>query len=88
MSVAEEKPAAESGEWVRRLRRRWSETQKQQIVAETHEPRISVPMVAQRYNLNANEVFRWRCLLRVLERATPGPAGSCRWSSELQQATP
>ena len=70
MSVAEEKPVAESGERVRRRRRRWSEAQKQQIVADTHEPRISVPMVAQRYNLNANEVFRWRRLLRVLERAT------------------
>ena len=31
---------------------------------------VSVPMVAQRYNLNANQVFRWRRLFRVPERAT------------------
>ena len=29
-------------------------------MAETHEPGVSVPMVAQRYNLNADQVFRWR----------------------------
>ena len=41
-------------------RRRWSEAQKRQIVAETHEPGVSVAMVARRYNLNANQVFKWR----------------------------
>ena len=57
MSVAEEKSGAESGGQVRRRRWRWSEAQKPQIVAETHEPGVSVPMVAQRYNLNANQIF-------------------------------
>ena len=52
---------------------RWSEAQKRQIVAETHEPGVSVPMVAQRYNLNANQIFRWRRLFREPERA--GVAG-------------
>ena len=61
---------AEGGGQVRRRHRRWSEPQKRQIVAETHEPGVSVPMVAQRYNLNANQVFRWRRLFRVPERAT------------------
>ena len=70
MSVAEEKPVAESGGLVGRRRRRWSEAQKRQIVAETHEPGVSVPMVAQRYNLNANQIFGWRRLFRVPERAT------------------
>ena len=71
MSIAEERTGAESGGLVRRRRRRrWSEAQKRQIVAETHEPGVSVPMVAQRYNLNANQVFRWRRLFRVPERAT------------------
>ena len=70
MSVAEEKPVAESGGLVGRRRRWWSEAQKRQMVAETHEPGVSVPMVAQRYNLNANQVFRWRRLFRVPERAT------------------
>ena len=65
MSVAEERTGAESGGLVRRRRRRrWSEAQKRQIVAETHEPGVSVPMVAQRYNLNANQVFKWRRLFR------------------------
>ena len=68
MSVAEEKPVAESGGLVGRRRRRWSEAQKRQIVAETHEPGVSVPMVAQRYNLNANQIFGWRRLFREPER--------------------
>ena len=42
-------------------------------MAETHEPGVSVPMVAQRYNLNANQIFRWRRLFRESERA--GVAG-------------
>ena len=74
MSIAEENPGAGSvGQVRRRRRRRWSEAQKRQIVAETHEPGISVPMVAQRYNLNANQVFKWRRLFRESEGA--GVAG-------------
>ena len=69
MSIAEEKPGPESGGHVRRRRRRWSEAQKRQIVVETHEAGVSVPMVAQRYNLNANQIFRWRQLFRKPERA-------------------
>ena len=73
MSVGEEKSGALGGGSVGRRRRRWSETQKRQIVAETQEPGVSVPMVAQRYNLNANQIFRWRRLFRELESA--GVAG-------------
>ena len=69
MSVGEEKPGAAGGGSVGRRRRRWSEAQKRQIVAETHEPGVSVPMVAQRYNLNANQIFRWRRQFRDSERA-------------------
>ena len=69
MLIVEEKPGAQSGGSVGRRRRRWSEAQKRQIVAETHEPGISVPMMAQRYNLNANQIFRWRRLFREPERA-------------------
>ena len=72
MLIVEENPGAGSVGQVRR-RRRWSEAQKRQIVAETHEPGVSVPMVAQRYNLNANQVFKWRRLFRELEGA--GGAG-------------
>ena len=69
MSVAEEKSGGDCGGSVGRRRRRWSEAQNRQIVAETHEPGVSVPMVAQRYNLSANQVFRWRRLFRAPERA-------------------
>ena len=73
MSVGEEKSGAVGGGLVGRRRRRWSEAQKRQIVAETHEPGVSVPMVAQRYNLNANQIFKWRRQFREPERA--GVAG-------------
>ena len=69
---------------MRRRRRRWSEAQKRQIVAETHEPGVSVPMVAQRYNLNANQVFRWRRLLRELERG----AGAGRFVPVVVEGAP
>ena len=70
MSDVEEKSGAERGGLVGRRRRRWSEAQKRQIVAETHEPGVSVPMVAQRYNVNANQVFAWRRLFREPARDT------------------
>ena len=73
MSVADGRSGAAGDGSVGRRRRRWSEAQKRQIVAETHEPGVSVPMVAQRYNLNANQIFRWRRLFREPERA--GVAG-------------
>ena len=69
MSVGVEKSGGLDGGSVGRRRRRWSEAQKRRIVAETQEPGVSVPMVAQRYNLNANQIFRWRRLFRELERA-------------------
>ena len=70
MSVGEEKSGGLDGGSVGRRRRRWSEAQKRQIVAETQEPGVSVPMVAQRCNLNANQIFRWRRLFRESERAS------------------
>ena len=57
MSIVEEKADAAGGGPVRRRRRRWSEAQKRQIAAETHEPGVSVPMVAQRHNLNRAAVM-------------------------------
>ena len=84
MSDVEGKSGAESGGLVRRRRRRWSEAQKRQIVAETHEPGVSVPMVAQRYNVNANQVFRWRRLFREPARA----AGTGRFVPVVVGAVP
>lgn len=55
MSIAEENPSAGSGDQVRRRRRLpWSVVQKRQSVAETHQTGVSVPMVAQRYNLKTS----------------------------------
>ena len=58
MLIVEEKPGAPGGGSVGCRRRRRSEAQKQRIV----EPGVSVPMVAQRYNLNANQISdrMWR----------------------------
>ena len=84
MSVSEDEPGAEGGGSVGRRRRRWSEAQKRQIVAETCEPGVSVPMVAQRYNLNANQIFRWRRLFREAERAD----GAGRFVPVVVEAAP
>ena len=84
MLISEERPSTAGGGSVGRRRRRWSEAQKRQIVAETHEPGVSVPMVAQRYNLNANQIFRWRRLFREPDRA--GVVG--RFVPVVVEATP
>ena len=41
-------------------RRRWSTALKRQIVSETQEPDASVSIVARRYDVNANQLFKWR----------------------------
>ena len=84
MLISEENPGAGSSGQVRRRRRRWSEAQKRQIVAETCEPGVSVPMVAQRYNLNANQVFKWRRLFRESERV----GGAGRFVPVVVEAAP
>ena len=43
-----------------RTRRRWSVQEKLQIVLETLEPGVSVPVVARRHSVNANQLFIWR----------------------------
>jgi transposase len=53
-----------------RRRRRWSEAQKREIVAETLEPGSSVSIVARRYDVNANQLFLWR------RELLPKPAGT------------
>ncbi len=84
MSIVEGKASTAGGGQVRRRRRRWSEAQKRQIVAETCEPGVSVPMVAQRYNLNANQIFRWRRLFREPEHV----GGAGRFVPVLVEAAP
>ena len=41
-------------------RRRWSEAEKRQIVAESYQRGVSVSVVARRSDVNANLVFNWR----------------------------
>jgi len=46
----------------RNQRRRWPEELKRRIVAASREPGASVSIVARRYDVNANQLFRWRQL--------------------------
>ncbi len=43
-----------------RRRRRWTVEQKQRIVEETHAAGASVSVVARRYDINANLLFKWK----------------------------
>jgi len=57
-------------------RRRWPEALKREVVAALSEPGASVSIVARRYDLNANQLFKWR---RQLDAASNGaPGGSVR----------
>jgi transposase len=47
-----------------RTRRRWTIEEKRRITQETLVPGASVARIAQRYALNANQLFQWRKLYR------------------------
>jgi len=47
------------GRQVRR-RKQWSVQEKLQIVRETLQSEVSVPVIARRHGVNANQVFTWR----------------------------
>ncbi len=48
----------------RRRRRTWTEEVKREIVAASFEPGASASVVAQRYDVNTNQLFLWRRLYR------------------------
>ncbi len=50
-------------------RRRWSVQEKVRIVHETLEGDVSVPVVARRHSVNANQLFIWRSQYRRGELA-------------------
>src|ERR1700733_6541957 len=69
-------------------RRSWPDRLKRQIVAETDEPGASVSVVARRHDVNANQVFKWRCELLPSEQREEdsgllhaGPDSSFAWRS-------
>ena len=52
-------------------RRRWPEELKREVVAALAEPGASVSSVARRYDVNTNQLFKWRRQLAV-PAAAPG----------------
>ena len=44
-------------------RRRWSAEQKKAMVLEAEQPGMSISLVARKYELHPNQLFRWRRLL-------------------------
>ena len=64
----------------RRTRRLWTDDEKRSICFQTAAPGVSVAMVAQRYAVNANLVFKW---LRD-PRYAPDPAWALPTSEEAR----
>ncbi len=60
----------------RRRSKRWPEALKREIVAATRQPGASVSVVARQYDVNANQVFRWRHHYRDAHQQSILPAPS------------
>lgn len=73
-----------------RTRRRWSVQEKLQIVLETLRPGVSVPVVARRHSVNANQLFIWRGQHRrgELVARTAGDSPAKLLSVEVQPPIP
>jgi transposase len=59
----------------RRRNRLWPEALKREIVSASFEPGASVSVVAQRYDVNTNQLFAWRKLYRTGDGAQAGSSG-------------
>ena len=55
----------------RGARRRWTQEEKRQIVAQTRIPGMTVAQVARRYDVNTSLVFSWRRDPRLGEENAP-----------------
>lgn len=55
-------------------RRRWSEAEKQAVVAEAERPGVNISAVARRHNIKPSLLFRWRRLARDGEGRQSAPA--------------
>jgi transposase-like protein len=60
----------------RRRNRSWPEALKREIVASSFAAGASVSVIARRYDVNANQVFRWRQLYRNGLPAAADPAAA------------
>jgi transposase len=65
-----------NGEKRRRRNKRWPAALKREIVAATYLPGASVSVVARRYDVNANQVFRWRRLAETSGSTASSPSSS------------
>ena len=45
-------------------RRRWTGEQKRALVLESEQPGMSISAVARKYEINPNQLFRWRKLMQ------------------------
>ena len=68
----------------RRRNKRWPKALKREIVAATYLPASSVSVVARQYDVNANQVFRWR---RLAEKSGSPRRASSSPSSGLVPVT-
>jgi transposase len=59
---------------VAEARRRWSEAEKQAIVAEAERPGVNISAVARRHGIKPSLLFRWRRLARDGEDRQSRPA--------------
>jgi transposase len=55
-------------------RRRWSESEKQAIVAEAERPEANISAVARRHGIKPSLLFRWRRLARDAQERPSTPA--------------
>ena len=55
-------------------RRRWSEDEKQAIIAEALHPGVNVSAVARRHGIKPSLLFRWRKLAKSDAKPEPAPA--------------
>ncbi|MFC0500572.1 transposase [Asaia krungthepensis] len=63
-------------------RRRWTDEQKLQILAEVGIDGASVADVAQRHDVARQHLFQWRTWFRRRRRAVPAPSEVCFLSAE------
>jgi transposase len=86
MGVQENLTAA--GAKQERARRSWSKQKRRQIVEETLKPGASVSLVARAYDVNANQVFKWRQLYREGRLDTVAKSSSTLLPVKISESLP